>query len=107
VSTVESTCHRCGDEVYLVATMPARPNAVLTGYRMVVLCPRCDAPDPAAQGLLAYFAYHGKDIDATDETLTALAEEWAATVMARPTGVDAAALDDDIAEWERGRRAGE
>lgn len=82
-----SPCHRCGGELYLAVTTP---HPTMYGDRLMVLCPRCDAHDPIAQDLLAWFAINstvGADSLAEVEALVAQWVEWK---QQTPTGADAA-----------------
>lgn len=74
----ELTCHRCDGSLLLTARVPYVVTRAdghhVEGHRGIGLCPSCDAADPTAQGLLAYFAVH-KTIHDEDEA-AALIVEW-------------------------------
>ena len=88
----ESACHRCGGELYLTATV-AHPT--LPGSRILPLCPCCDAGDPAAHGVLAFFAAYGAVDPDTHPELLHLAAEWIAAKQAQPSGVNADQVVDE------------
>lgn len=92
-------CHRCGGELYLTATV-AHPS--LPGRRVLPLCPRCDANDPAAQGILAFFAVHSVVDSDMFAQMRELVAGWVAARRARPSGVDTTVLDADVGAWRAG-----
>jgi hypothetical protein len=96
--TPPTTCHRCGGELYLTAKVP---HPTLPGTRTLSLCPRCDAHDPHAQGLLAFFAIHSRVGLASHPQLLTLAAEWIVAMQAEPTGASAAQLAHDADELRR------
>lgn len=98
VTPVEKACHRCGGELYLTATVP---HPSLPGSRLLPLCPRCDADDPAAHGVLAFFAAYGRvDLD-TYPQLLQLVEEWIAAKQAQPTEISADQMADEAESLRR------
>src|ERR1700726_3888336 len=74
-------CPRCGQEGLLSARLPHgwRNNlgATVRGTRVVVLCPRCDADDPAAGPLILFFAVYGQITEETTEEFASLLRAWA------------------------------
>lgn len=92
-------CHRCGGDLYLAAVVP---HPTMPGSRVLVLCPRCDANDPVAQELLAWFAVHGP-LNAQDvATVQPVAFRWWAMKQAEEPGVPESQIVDDIEAWRRG-----
>lgn len=90
-------CHRCGGELYLAVTAP---HPTMPGDRLMVLCPQCDADDPDAQELLAWFAIYSV-VDTSDlADLEVRVGHWVAAMQERPTGVYD--LDADVEAWHRG-----
>lgn len=100
-------CPRCDAELYLVATVPHAGWEHLGGRRPVALCPRCDADNPAAHGLLAFFAMYSTLGEDNLAEFNALCADWVAAETNRRTEVAPHALEADIAEWEADRRNGE
>ncbi|MFY1652835.1 DUF6300 family protein [Solwaraspora sp. WMMB762] len=98
VADTSSACHRCSGELYLTATVP---DPDLPCKRIIVLCPSCDAEKPAAQGLLAFMAIHGRVDESTFVQFEKLVVEWIAASNLQ--GVDEQTLDRDIEEWLRDR----
>jgi hypothetical protein len=102
--------HYCGSELYLAARIPhpgwdTRSGRRGTGSRIIGLCPRCHAGDPASHALLAYFAFHDGAVDADSiEEFGLLLDIWLATP--RPTGVTDDLLDQDIENWQHERSSG-
>ncbi|WP_213454111.1 DUF6300 family protein [Rhizomonospora bruguierae] len=100
----EVACARCSGAAYLTATIPhpgwdSPVGRRFAGSRTIALCPRCDAHDPASQGLLAYFAIHGEVTADTADTFAVLVRAWVSAP--RPTGVDPRVLDREIEAWHR------
>lgn len=97
-------CKRCSGVALLGARVPHgwinRSGVEVDGWRDLVLCPVCDAEDPAAADLLALFAVDGTVTDGNLETFTELASAWAETVAART--VDPEALAEEEAAWRQG-----
>jgi hypothetical protein len=98
-SMPETPCHRCGADLYGVATMP---HPTMPGHRTLPLCPRCDAADPAAHGLLAFFAVHGEVTADTAGEFNRLAAGWLEAVLARPTGISGEQVEREAGAWRRG-----
>jgi hypothetical protein len=69
-------------------------------YRTIPLCARCDANDPAAQGILAMHAVHPRIDVTTVDAAGQLILEWVDAVVARgrPTYTDEM-LSDDVQQW--------
>jgi hypothetical protein len=72
----------------------------MPGSQLLVLCPRCDADDPAATELLAWFAIYSAVGSFDVAELETIATRWVSAVQARPTGVGD--LADDVEAWRRG-----
>lgn len=70
------------------------------GTRVVVLCPRCDAGDPAACPLILFFAVHGQVTGETAEEFAALLRGWAS--QAQAPDVDLDVLEAELQAWRRG-----
>jgi Family of unknown function (DUF6300) len=98
------SCPRCGREGLLSAQVPHewRNNrgTIVRGTRAVVLCPRCDAGDPAAYPLILFFAVHGQVTGETAEEFASLLRGWAS--QARAPDVDQDALEAELQAWRRG-----
>jgi|ERR1022692_740683 hypothetical protein len=96
-------CPRCGGEGLLSATVPAHwpggQGAGADDTREVVLCPRCDADDPAAAPLVLFFAVHGQITAATTEEFAALLRRWAGRQRAP---ADQVAFERELQAWRRG-----
>jgi hypothetical protein len=96
-------CPRCGGEGLLSATVPAHwpggQDAAAGDTREVVLCPRCDADDPAAAPLVLFFAVHGEITAATTEEFAVLLRRWASQQRAP---VDQVAFERELQAWQRG-----
>jgi hypothetical protein len=97
-------CPRCGGEGLLSAQVPQWRNgqgADVRGAREVVLCPHCDAHDPAAGPLIRFFAVHGQVTAGTTEELASLLRSWADHAQLAAMNNDAA-LEAELAAWQRG-----
>lgn len=97
-------CPRCGGEGLLSAHVPQWRNARgadARGSREVVLCPYCDADDPAAGPLILFFAVHGRVTAGTTEELAYLLCSWADHAQLPAMDKDAA-LEAELAAWQRG-----
>lgn len=76
-------CNRCSGKSYLAVRIP-HPTA--PSMMTFTLCPRCDADNAKAHGLLAYFAYHSAvEADQLDD-FAFLVLEWAHS-LAQPSQV--------------------
>lgn len=100
-------CHRCGDMLTLLAQIPhsfiRSDGQTVEGRRGIGLCASCDRTDPAAQGLLAYFAVHDNVTEDTVSDVAALIIEWADRIGHRTIAQDIEqAADDDYRRWEAG-----
>ena len=97
-------CPRCGGEGLLSAQVPHewRNNRgiMVRGTRIVVLCPHCDAEDPAAGSLILFFAVHGQVTGETTEEFASLLRGWAS--QAQAPEVDQDALEAELQAWRRG-----
>jgi hypothetical protein len=97
------SCLRCGGEGLLSATVPpgwpGSTGSAADGTGEVVLCPRCDADDPAAAPLVLFFAVHGQVTAPTTAEFAALLRGWAGQ---QRTPVDQVALERDLQAWHRG-----
>lgn len=97
-------CPRCSGDAYLSARiphhMPLSNGGVARGYRTIVLCPDCDRGNPAAFGLLAFFAVHERIAPDTVQEAAPLIDEWVCR-SSRDAYTDAD-LDEDIRRWESG-----
>jgi hypothetical protein len=73
-------CHRCAGALLLTLTVPAtmtrRDGAPIAGHRTVPLCPRCDAGDRSALGVLAFFTVHRQIEDTTVGAAGEVLREW-------------------------------
>jgi hypothetical protein len=92
-------CRRCGQRLLLTATVPVPDRPTL---RPLALCSRCHAHDPAAQGLLAWFAIHDTITAEALPQVQALAAEWVAAAAARPGGISSEQAEADLRAWRRG-----
>ncbi|UNO38561.1 DUF6300 family protein [Streptomyces sp. MST-110588] len=97
-------CARCGCPDALTVRYPHswrnRNGADVTGFKETVLCPVCEANDPATTKLLTLLRRIGHR-DAEHRTaLDALAHEWLDGIGHR--GPDPAALDAEEARWRAG-----
>lgn len=98
-------CRRCGTALLLAAQVPTTMSiegGEVAGRRTVELCPRCDRDDPAAQGVLAYFAVHERIEKATVDSAGHVVREWIDHIIANPPTYTDADLDDEIRLWEAG-----
>jgi hypothetical protein len=73
---------------------------MVRGTRVVVLCPRCDAGDPAACPLILFFAVHEQVTGETAEEFASLLRCWAS--QAQAPDVDQGALEAELQAWRRG-----
>ncbi|MGH3584968.1 MAG: DUF6300 family protein [Pseudonocardia sp.] len=99
-------CHRCGELLLLVARVPHAltlpDGSPIAGTRSVGVCQVCDRDDPARQGVLAFFAFHGRITRPTVREAGALISEWLGHEVAHPPAYSDADLDEDIRAWEAG-----
>ncbi|WP_371605074.1 DUF6300 family protein (plasmid) [Streptomyces sp. NBC_01220] len=85
---------------------PAGPQAEdvasddIHALREAVLCPVCDRGEPAADGLLAFFAVHATLLPGQLETFHALVIQWVDVVRGRQ--VDQVQLDNEFERWRSG-----
>jgi len=97
-------CPRCSAEGLLSASVPHgwlnNSGVRVAGTREVVLCPRCDADEPAASPLVLFFAVHGQVSEETAEEFATLVETWASQITTPE--LDQAALDREVQAWHRG-----
>ncbi|MFD6563062.1 DUF6300 family protein [Micromonospora profundi] len=92
-------CPTCSSETILAADRP-HPRFPATMYRSY-LCPICDRDDPAASGLLAFFAVHPVIDSTTFDTFRVLAQEWLDRLPDPPL-VSEQDFDADVEAWRRG-----
>lgn len=97
-------CPKCSEDGLLSARVPhniERPDGyIVHGTTQVVLCPRCDADQPAAGALITYFHVHGQ---VNDDTLTQAADliaAWATSISIPPPDLDQ--IDAEAAAWRSG-----
>lgn len=106
VETGDVLCHRCEGPALLSVLVPHRmqlpSGGEATGRRTVVLCPRCDRDDPAAQGVLAFFTVHERITHETVESAGAVLREWITHVTEHPPVYTDEEMDEDIRRWEAG-----
>jgi hypothetical protein len=80
-------CPLCAQPALLVVRVPhaitRADGTTITGTRGVALCETCDRDDPAAQGLLAYFALYETVGEESVATAGALIREWVNRVIER------------------------
>lgn len=99
-----ASCSRCGGEGLLSARIPSRwpdaQDAVTGGFRVIVLCPRCDAKDPAGGALILFFAVHEQVSEETTGEFASLLRSWVS--QAQPPDVDRDALEAELRAWRRG-----
>lgn len=105
-SSGDLPCPRCSGTSYLTVQIPHpsylypqdRPVSAMINFR---LCPRCDADNPHAHGLLAYFACHGTvradDIDG----FASLVNEWVSSLSVIPK-VTPEKFEADVNAYRRG-----
>lgn len=97
-------CPRCGRDGLLSAQVPHgwrnTRGTMVRGTRVVVLCPRCDAGDPAAGPLVLFFAVHGHVTGETTEEFASLLRNWAS--QAKAPEVDQDALEAELQAWRCG-----
>ncbi|GIF75636.1 DUF6300 family protein [Asanoa siamensis] len=92
-------CPVCDTEVILAADRP-HPRFPAAMHRQY-LCPVCHRDDPAASGLLAFFAVHPMVELSTSDTFAALVREWLDRVPDPPMVSDED-FDADVEAWRRG-----
>ncbi|MFJ1542311.1 DUF6300 family protein [Micromonospora chalcea] len=97
--TTSLSCHRCGTELLLSSDRP-HPRFANAIYRRN-LCPQCDAADPAAHGILAFFTVHRQVTDDNIEVFGKLLREWIERT-AEPPLVTPEAFDEDVEAFNRG-----
>jgi hypothetical protein len=97
-------CPRCGGESLLAARVPhdirRADGHQVRGTTQVVLCPRCDADDPAAGPLITYFNVHGH-VDASTLTQCAdLIHAWVDSIRIPPPNPQQ--IEAEAEAWYRG-----
>jgi hypothetical protein len=99
-----TSCSRCGGEGLLSAQIPSRwpeaRGAVMGGFRVIVLCPHCDANDPAGGALILFFAVHEQVSEETAREFASLLRSWVS--QAQAPDVDRDALESELRAWRRG-----
>ncbi|MFF4097742.1 DUF6300 family protein [Streptomyces sp. NPDC001834] len=97
-------CRRCGSPALLTARYPHswlnRAGDQVVGIKETILCPGCDANDPAATELLALLGRMSHDDVEHLATLDTLAHAWLETIRHRTP--DPADLDDEASRWRTG-----
>lgn len=95
-------CGRCGGAVLLTVqvpyAMPLPGGGESEGRRTVALCPNCDAHDPAATGVLAFFTVH-PEINADTLSDVVVIREWIDHHIHNPPVYTDETLDQEIADW--------
>lgn len=106
IETGDVQCHRCQQPALLSAGIPHRmqlPGGTwAAGRRTVVLCPRCDWNDPAAQGVLAFFTLYEQIDQGTVESAGKLLRQWIAHIVNAAPAYTDDDLNEDIRKWESG-----
>lgn len=97
--TTPLLCHRCNTELLLSTDRP-HPRFTNGIYRRN-LCPQCDAADPAAHGILAFFTVHHQVTDDNVEAFKTLLHEWVNRTADAPQ-VSPEAFADDVEAFQRG-----
>ena len=92
-------CLLCGSELLLSVDRP-HPRFTHAIYRRN-LCPECDAADPAAQGILAFFAVNPVVTEENVDAFERLLQEWWTRTSVPPT-VTLEAFDEDVDAFRRG-----
>jgi|SRR5580658_10169283 hypothetical protein len=102
--SAQPSCPRCGGEGLLSAQVPegGRNNRgqPAWGSRVIVLCSRCDADDPAAGALVLFSAIHDSITDDIAEEFAFLLRNWASQALV--PDVDLEALEAELEAWHRG-----
>ncbi|WP_433464024.1 DUF6300 family protein [Spirillospora sp. CA-128828] len=97
-------CPRCGGDGLLAARVPhniERPDGHLVrGTTQVVLCPGCDADQPAAGPLITYFHVHGQVNDDTVAQCADLIHTWVASIHIPPADIEQ--IDAEAEAWRSG-----
>ncbi|MBL7491903.1 hypothetical protein I6A60_20235 [Frankia sp. AgB1.9] len=97
------SCLRCGGEGLAAARVPhaiQAANGPVEGFHRFVLCPSCDADDPAAAGLITYFHVHGQVSTETQGQFVDLLSRWASALTVAT--VNPTAWEDDLQAWLQG-----
>ncbi|HCT81452.1 MAG TPA: hypothetical protein DGT23_33745 [Micromonosporaceae bacterium] len=81
----DTRCPRCAGRLCLTAS--------IGGKRNVALCPGCDAADPHAQQLLAYFAAHESVQPQDMSRVSELLGHWLGSLTDRPEPTLAAQVE--------------
>ncbi|WBC01119.1 DUF6300 family protein [Micromonospora sp. WMMA1976] len=97
--TTSLPCPRCATELLLSMDRP-HPRFLNTIYRRN-LCPRCDAADPIAHGILAFFTVHRRVTEDNIAVFETLLREWIERT-AEPPSVSPEAFAEDIEAFNRG-----
>ncbi|WP_018588987.1 DUF6300 family protein [Salinispora arenicola] len=92
-------CHRCGTKLLLSTDRP-HPRFVNAIYRRN-LCPQCDVSDPAAAGILAFFAVHHHITNGNIKEFETLLHEWVDRTAEAPQ-VSPEAFAADVEAFKRG-----
>jgi len=99
-------CQICGSELLFAVRVPMQVEWTggqsVTGSRTVTLCPRCHRSDPAAQGVLAFFAVYERVTQATVHEAGAVIREWIERATTNPPTYTDDDLEEDIRRWEAG-----
>ncbi|MFI9627357.1 DUF6300 family protein [Streptomyces sp. NPDC052042] len=97
-------CRNCGSPALLTAryrhSWRNRAGDQVIGFKENILCPTCDANDPAAAGLLALLGRMSGHDAVHLATLGPLAHEWIKTIRHRTP--DLTDLDRELARWKAG-----
>jgi hypothetical protein len=104
VTRGDLTCHRCGGPAYLAVHIPSKvAHPASSDPTRVELCRGCDIDQPAAQGLLAFLAFHDRITLELAEEFNLLLDEWVRHLQygQRPSP-DPRDFDADIKAWMRG-----
>jgi hypothetical protein len=97
-------CPRCEQPGILSARVPygwERADGQRTnGTTIVVLCPTCDANDPAAGALITFFHVHGHVTEETVQQCAELLQAWADSI--EMPNLDLDALNSEVDAWRQG-----
>lgn len=103
-TSTDLRCHHCGGDLICTATVPhtftRADGAQVHGRRIMGLCASCDADNPAALGVIAFFVRHEAIEHASLDEAAALIHEWLAGLSQRLTGD--ADDEDDVQRWRQG-----
>lgn len=91
-------CERCCLRIGLLSA--SIPRAGVEGRHTVVLCPSCDADDPAAGPIITFFVVHERISDENVGEFSRLALAW--TAQLQPPAYNEQAFEADIASWRTG-----